>query len=178
MAGVNVMARPGAREYEAIYVLRPDIDPEAANRVSNRVSEVLAREGAKLAKVESWGRRKLAYPVRKFRRGIYVFLRFYGENNLVAELERNLRMQKDAVLKFMTIKVSDEVPEEKITVCPEDIQFGAVEPMTEEEMDESREKLLGLVDSHDRHGRDDRHRADRMVDMSDEGDDLDDDEEG
>ncbi len=178
MAEPNVMARPGAREYEAIYVLRPDIDPDAAARVSNRVSEVLARENAKLIKVESWGRRKLAYPVRKFRRGIYVFLRFHGETNLVAEFERNLRMQKDAVLKFMTIKVSDEVPDEKIEVSPEDIQFAAVEPMTEEEMDESREKVLGLVDTHDRHSRDDRGRSDRMDDMMDDDvDDLDDDEE-
>jgi small subunit ribosomal protein S6 len=172
MAEPNVMARPGAREYEAIYVLRPDIDPDAAARVSNRVSEVLARENAKLIKVESWGRRKLAYPVRKFRRGIYVFLRF-----LVAEFERNLRMQKDAVLKFMTIKVSDEVPDEKLEVSAEDIQFAAVEPMTEEEMDESREKVLGLVDTHDRHSRDDRGRPDRMDDMDDDVDDLDDDEE-
>ncbi|PKN45132.1 MAG: 30S ribosomal protein S6 [Deltaproteobacteria bacterium HGW-Deltaproteobacteria-20] len=177
MAEPNVMARPGAREYEAIYVLRPDIDPDAAARVSNRVSEVLARENAKLIKVESWGRRKLAYPVRKFRRGIYVFLRFHGETNLVAEFERNLRMQKDAVLKFMTIKVSDEVPDEKLEVSAEDIQFAAVEPMTEEEMDESREKVLGLVDTHDRHSRDDRGRPDRMDDMDDDVDDLDDDEE-
>jgi small subunit ribosomal protein S6 len=177
MAEPNVMARPGAREYEAIYVLRPDIDPDAAARVSNRVSEVLARENAKLIKVESWGRRKLAYPVRKFRRGIYVFLRFHGETNLVAEFERNLRMQKDAVLKFMTIKVSDEVPDEKIEVSAEDIQFAAVEPMTAEEMDESREKVLGLVDTHDRHSRDDRGRPDRMDDMDDDVDDLDDDEE-
>jgi small subunit ribosomal protein S6 len=177
MAEPNVMARPGAREYEAIYVLRPDIDPDAAARVSNRVSEVLARENAKLIKVESWGRRKLAYPVRKFRRGIYVFLRFHGETNLVAEFERNLRMQKDAVLKFMTIKVSDEVPDEKIEVSAEDIQFAAVEPMTAEEMDESREKVLGLVDTHERHSRDDRGRPDRMDDMDDDVDDLDDDEE-
>ena len=174
MAGVNAMARPSAREYETIYVLRPDIDPETANRVSTRVSDVLTRERGKLARVETWGRRKLAYPVRKYRRGIYVFLRYIGENTLVAELERNLRMQKDAVLKFMTIKVSDEVPDETIDVKPEDIQFTAVEPMTAEEMDESREKLLGLVDSHDRHSREDRNRVDRMDDTSDDGDDTDD----
>ncbi len=173
MAEATVLARPGARDYEAIYILRPDIEPDAAAKVSNRVSEVLARENAKLIKVESWGRRKLAYPVRKFRRGIYVYLRFHGETSLVQEFERNLRMQRDAVLKFMTIKLSDEVPDEKIEVSEEDIQFAAVEPMTDEEKDESREKLLGLVDSHDhRHSRDDRdRRPDRMDDMMDDDDD-------
>ena len=79
-------------------------------------------------------------------------------------------MQKDAVLKFITVKVSDEVPDESVVVDPEDIRFVAVEPMTAEEMDESREKVLGLVDSHERHHREDR-RADRMDDMSDDGDD-------
>ena len=178
MAEVN-MAQTGAKEYEAIYILRPDIDPDTATRVSNRVTEVLARDNAKLIKVESWGRRKLAYPVRKHRRGIYVFLRFLGKTSLVAEFERNLRLQKDAVLKFMTIKVGDAAIDESVEISPEDIQFAAVEPMTEEEMDESREKLLGLVESHDRYSRDDRGMGARMdEDLDDEMDEgLDDDEE-
>ena len=96
-----------------------------------------------------------------------------------AEFERNLRLQKDAVLKFMTIKVGDAAIDESVEISPEDIQFAAVEPMTEEEMDESREKLLGLVESHDRYSRDDRGMGARMdEDLDDEMDEgLDDDEE-
>lgn len=153
------LAQPGARDYEAIYVLRPDIESDAAAKVSNRVTEVLAREKGKLIKVESWGRRKLAYPVHKYRRGIYVYLRFYGNTSLVAEFERNLRMQRDAVLKFMTIKLSDEIPEE-IEIDPEEIQFAKVEPLTEDEMDEPPEKALGLVDPHEeRRAREEREAA-------------------
>ncbi|PIE06289.1 MAG: 30S ribosomal protein S6 [Sorangium cellulosum] len=159
MAEAPALASPGARDYEAIYILRPDIEPEAATKISNRISEVLAREKGKLVKVESWGRRKLAYPVRKFRRGIYIYLRFHGNTNLVAEFERNLRMQRDAVLKFMTILIAKEVDD--VEVAAEDVEFAAIEPLSEDEVDESREKLLGLVDTHHehRHARDDRRQA-------------------
>jgi len=45
------------REYESIYVMRPDVPREGAERVSQRIQEVMAREGAKLSLVETWGRR-------------------------------------------------------------------------------------------------------------------------
>ncbi len=149
MPDVSPSVPKGAKEYEAIYVLRPDIDVEAAARVANRVSDVIARENGTLVKVESWGRRKLAYPVRKFRKGIYYYLRFIAPGGMVAEFERNLRMQKDAVLKFMTVKVNDEVAVAGVQVDPEEIKFAAVEPIAEDELEESREKILGLIEHHE-----------------------------
>ena len=177
MAEAVSLGNPGLRDYEAIYILRPDIDAEAAARVSNRVLEVLAREQAKLIKVESWGRRKLAYPVRKYRRGVYVYLRFFGKTSLVQEFERNLRMQRDTVLKFLTVKLADEVPDADIEVSEEDIQFAAYEPMTDEEKDESREKVLGLIDPHEqRQSREERGRRSDRDDELDE-DEMDDDQD-
>lgn len=149
MPDLSPAALKRAKEYEAIYVLRPDIDVEAAARVANRVSEVIAREQGTLVKVESWGRRKLAYPVRKFRKGIYYYLRFIAPGSMVSEFERNLRMQKDAVLKFMTVKVSDEVDAAALQIDPEEVKFAAVEPVAEDELEESREKILGLVEHHE-----------------------------
>src|SRR5690606_10974932 len=68
-------AHSRVREYESIYVMRPDVAREGAERVSQRVQEVMTREGAKLSLVETWGRRSLAYKVNKHRHGIYVYLR-------------------------------------------------------------------------------------------------------
>jgi len=171
MPDVSASALKGAKEYEAIYVLRPDIDVESAARVANRVSDVIARERGTLVKVESWGRRKLAYPVRKFRKGIYYYLRFIAPGSIVAEFERNLRMQKDAVLKFMTVKVSDEVPVEAPQIDPEEVKFAAIEPPAEDELEESREKILGLIEHHEPRG----HR-DMMMDDDMRGPALDDDD--
>jgi small subunit ribosomal protein S6 len=138
---------PRAREYEAIYVLRPDVARDNAARIAGRVEEVVGREGGKLTLVETWGRRLLAYPVSKHKRGVYVYLRFVGTGNVVSELERNLRMQDD-VLKYLTIKLRDDIDLGTLEIKPEDVKFEAIEPPAEgEELEESRERELGLDES-------------------------------
>lgn len=134
-----------SREYETIYILRPDVDADTADRVQGRVAEVVARDNGKLVKVESWGRRKLAYPVAKQRKGVYVFVKYVGRGGLVAELERNLKLQ-DVVLKFQTVQTNEDVDVAGLTVDPEEVKFQRLELPVEEEEKESREKQLGLID--------------------------------
>ena len=115
-------AQKRAREYETIYVLRQDVDPDTADKVASRVAEVVGRENGKLVKVETWGRRKLAYLVAKQRRGVYYYLKYLGGGAVVTELERNLRML-DNVLKFQTVLLRDDVEVESVTVDPEEVKF-------------------------------------------------------
>jgi small subunit ribosomal protein S6 len=139
-------ARPGrVREYETIYILRSDVDSDAAERVQARVGDALDRENGKLVRVEAWGRRKLAYPVRKQRRGVYVYVKYVGGGGLVAEVERNLKLQ-DAVIKFMTVQTADEVDLVSLQIDPEEIKLGKLDLPPEDEKEESRERQLGLVD--------------------------------
>jgi small subunit ribosomal protein S6 len=133
------------KEYETIYVLRSDVDAESAERIQARVAEAVEREHGKLVKVESWGRRRLAYPVGKLRRGVYVYMKYVGGGGLVAEVERGLKLQ-DAVVKFMTVLTNDEVDIATVTVDPEEVKLGKFELPAEAEPEESREKQLGLVD--------------------------------
>jgi small subunit ribosomal protein S6 len=137
--------RHHAKEYETIYILRSDVDAEAAERVQARVSDALGREQGKLVKVEAWGRRKLAYPLGKQRRGVYVYLKYVGGGGLVAEVERNLKLQ-DSVIKFMTVQSGDEVDLDALQIDPEETTLGKFELPPEDEKEESREKQLGLVD--------------------------------
>ncbi len=134
-----------SKEYETIYILRPDVDPDSADKVQSRVAEVVARDNGKLVKVESWGRRRLAYPVRKHKKGVYVYVKYIGRGGLVQELERNLKLQ-DVVLKFQTVMTAKDVDMNAVTVDPEEIKFQRLELPPEEEEKESREKALGLVD--------------------------------
>jgi small subunit ribosomal protein S6 len=135
------------REYETIYILRGDIDPDGAERVSSRVSDVVAREQGKLVKVESWGRRRLAFEIGKQRRGVYMFLRYLGRGSVVTELERNLRVF-DSVIRYQTVQVRDDVVAEEVAVDPEEVKFARLEPAAaEDEREESRERLLGLVEA-------------------------------
>ena len=143
----SLQPKTGAKpkEYETIYILRSDVDPDAAERVQARVVEVIDRGKGKLIKVEAWGRRRLAYPVSKQRRGVYVYVKYVGAGGLVQELERNLKLQ-DAVLKFQTVIVRDQVDVAQLTIDPEEVKFARLELAPEEEKEESREKVLGLVD--------------------------------
>lgn len=134
-----------AKEYETIYVLRSDVDADLAEKVQNRVEEVVGRESGKLMKVESWGRRKLAYPVGKQRKGVYVYVKYAGRGGLVTELERNLRLA-DSVLKFQTVVLREDVDLGELAVDPEEVKLGRLDLPPDDEIFESREKSLGLVD--------------------------------
>ena len=133
-----------AREYETIYIMRPDVARDAAEKISGRVEEVVQREGGRLTLVETWGRRVLAYPVHKHRRGVYVFVKYLGGGALVNELERNLRMLDD-VIKYQTVQTAIDIDAAGVDVNPENLKFEAIEPPSpEEETEHSLERELGL----------------------------------
>jgi len=171
------VARPQAairtREYETIYILRSDVDGESAERIQARVAEAVEREHGKLVKVEGWGRRKLAYPVGKQRKGVYVYVKYVGSGGLVAEVERNLKLQ-ETVMKYMTVQTNDEVDLAALQVDPEEIKLGKLELPAEPEPEESREKQLGLIDPGPDGPRGMRHAdeefADDDVERADRGD--------
>jgi small subunit ribosomal protein S6 len=148
MAEVQTAGRK-AREYETIYVLRPDVSRETQERIASRIEEVVGREGGKLTAVENWGRRQLAYTVAKCRRGVYIYSKYVGGGPLVNEIERNLRMQDD-VLKYQTVLVNEAVDMSGVEVNPDNLKFEAVEPPGEDEPEETIEQVLGLVDSPER----------------------------
>lgn len=158
------------REYEVVYILRPDIEKEKAEKVARRVEEVIAREGGTLTLVENWGRRPMAYEIQHQKRGNYVYINYLGDGALVAELERNFRLL-DEVMRFQTVKVSNEPGE--VEVDASRIVFEASDPPAEgEEDDLTLEQELGLVQA-PRGVRPDRGYDDDMDDMDDddEGDD-------
>ena len=135
-----------AREYETIYVLKPDVDADSADKVGTRIAEVVIREAGRLTKVENWGRRRLAYDIAKQRRGVYVYLKYLGTGKTVSEVERNLRLF-DGVIKYQTVLVRNDVEAEGLAVADEDVKFERLElPPLEDDRDDSRERQLGLIE--------------------------------
>jgi small subunit ribosomal protein S6 len=165
----QVTAPGRAREYETIYILRPDIDADGAERIGSRLAEVVGRESGRLTKVETWGRRRLAYDIAKHRRGVYVYLKYLGGGKVVSEIERNLRLS-DGVLKYQTVLVRNDVEVEGVTIADEDVKFERLEltPL-EDDRDDSRERQLGLIEP--------ERRVDRSSEAAPAGD-IDEAEEG
>ena len=141
-----VTAPNRAREYETIYILKPDIDADSAEKVGARIADVVGRESGRLTKVEMWGRRRLAYDIGKQRRGVYVYLKYLGTGKVVSEVERNLRLA-DGVIKYQTVLLRTDAEVEGLAVATDDVKFERLElPPLEEERDESRERQLGLIE--------------------------------
>lgn len=120
-------------EYETTVVMRPDLTGDVIESTLDRVREVVKTQGGKLLAIDHWGRKKLAYEIKKQARGIYVHTQYLGGKGLVAELERNLRIS-DNVLRYETIRVARDVDpsgrEEKQYVRP---QYEAEEAIAAEE---------------------------------------------
>lgn len=133
-----------AREYETIFILRPNTDPDEADRIAGKVTEIVTTLGGKIFKLDNWGKRKLAYPINKQSRGIFVFVKFGGFEDVIAELERNLRLF-DAVVRFQTILNNPEIDLGEVAIDPEDTKFRRLE-VTEDEAEPEIAQRLGLVD--------------------------------
>lgn len=141
-----VTAPNRAKEYETIYILKPDVDAETAERVGSRLAEVVGRESGRLTKVELWGRRRLAFDIAKQRRGVYVYLKYLGSGRVVSELERNLRLA-DGVLRYQTVLLRNDVAVADLEIADDDVKFERVElPPIEDEREDSRERQLGLIE--------------------------------
>lgn len=135
------------REYETIYILRSDVDPDTAEKLSGRLNDVMTREAGRLVKVENWGRRRLAYDIAKHKRGVYTYVKYLGGGKLVAELERNLRLA-DSVLRFQTVLLREDVLVDDVQINDEETKFERIEAAPEgEDANESRERELGLLDA-------------------------------
>ena len=100
---------PGrTREYDTIFILKPDVTNEVIGATNSKIRGVLEAGGGTLLKVENWGRRKLAYEVKKQLKGIYIFFRYLGNPGLVEEVERNLRLT-DSVIRLYSVKIAENV---------------------------------------------------------------------
>ena len=134
-----------AREYETIYILRPNVDHDAAEKIVERAKDVIARLDGTLTKLDNWGKRKLAYPIQKNTRGIFVYLKYVGFNDLVAELERNLRLLDD-VVRFQTVLLAEDIDPASVAVDPEEVQYLHVdEQELTEDTELERARSLGMV---------------------------------
>jgi small subunit ribosomal protein S6 len=112
------------REYETIFILRPDLANEAIAAVNTKVRGLIEAGGGQLLKVDNWGRRKLAYEVKKQLKGIYLFWRYLGGPGLVEEVERNLRLS-DQVIRYYSVKVASNVDVATITTEVTDETFAS-----------------------------------------------------
>ena len=125
---------PGrTREYETIFILKPDVTNEVIGATNTKIRGVLEAGGGTLLKIENWGRRKLAYEVKKQLKGIYIFFRYLGNPGLVEEVERNLHLT-DSVIRQYSVKIAENVdPATRTSEVTDELFANASVPGPDEE---------------------------------------------
>ena len=94
------------RTYEVLFILSPQVPEEEVTALVDELKRVAAGTGAKLTNEETWGRRRLAYPIQKFNEGNYHLFVFESEGSL-AELDRRMK-NSDRILRHMIVRTDLE----------------------------------------------------------------------
>ena len=97
--------------YETTFITRVDLTDDALKILKDRLFAIVKAYGGELVYEEDWGKRKFAYPIDKETRGQYTYFVYTGRGDIVAEIERNLRIQ-ESILRFMTVNLAKEFDKE------------------------------------------------------------------
>jgi small subunit ribosomal protein S6 len=90
------------RRYELMLVLRPDVADDKAQAVIDRATRQVSAGGGQIVKVAPWGRRRLAYPIDRYREGSYHIILFESPAEVIAEVERGLLITEEVLRHLVT----------------------------------------------------------------------------
>ncbi len=94
------------REYELVMILDPELEDEQASAAVERTKQYVTSHGGEVSDVNSWGKRRLSYPIKNRTEGNYVVTRLRMEPSQTAELEATLRLSEE-VLRHLLVKTED-----------------------------------------------------------------------
>lgn len=98
-------------KYELLYIVHPDLE-SSIDKITGRVKSQITEKGGKITYEENWGKRKLAYPIKKAETGIYVLVYFELPKESFAKLERDLRLTEE-IIRFMALSKEEKIAKAK-----------------------------------------------------------------
>jgi small subunit ribosomal protein S6 len=112
--------------YESLFIIRSSVSDQETAALIEKMKAVAEKTGAQFIKSENWGKKKLAYEVKRERKGTYVYFYFRAPNVTVGELERSYRLE-DSIIKFLTIHLKKElVPPRPLETSSEEFAGGRI----------------------------------------------------
>ncbi len=100
------------REYETLYIVAPDQSEDDQKGVIEGLNEIVTKGGGEIIKSEVWGKRRLAYPIKKRTDGVYVLLRTKGGSNLNREIDTYIRRTPGILRHLTTVVTKQQLNEE------------------------------------------------------------------
>jgi len=96
------------RNYEIMFIVNPNVVEDEIDKINSQVEGIITTGGGTVVKIEKMGKRRLAYPVEKFRDGSYVLFTITAKGDVIKETERRLRVM-DAVIKYLTVRMDEDI---------------------------------------------------------------------
>lgn len=93
--------------YESLFIINPALDDMEVKKVVDKVEGLIKKEGGEILKVDNWGKKKLAYEVKRQKKGYYILINIRVKASTISELERSLKLT-DPVIKFLIIRLDKE----------------------------------------------------------------------
>ncbi len=93
------------RTYESVVIVNAALEDEQIDATIARIQETVTTHGGEIAELDKWGRKRLAYPIKKAKSGYYAIFRFTASPDLIAVLERNYRLDEN-IVRYLTIALN------------------------------------------------------------------------
>jgi len=105
------------RTYEVAFIAAPTLTPEELDAFIAQMQTVVEGKNGKVMKVDNWGKKSLAYKIKKYRDGYYVIFTLEADGPIIAELERRFRVA-DHVVRFLSVRIDEDLKRaEKMTAA-------------------------------------------------------------
>jgi small subunit ribosomal protein S6 len=95
------------RTYEALYIINPEFDDNAIQTVVAEVEQFITTNGGSIVRSEVWGKRKLAYTIRKYTEGVYVLMRFLANPDSIKRLEQQMKLT-ESIIRYMVLYLDEK----------------------------------------------------------------------
>lgn len=91
------------RQYELVLIFSPELSSEKQKKLLTQVKKIIADARGKVAKVDEWGKRDLAYPIKKLSQGVYFLLEVEMEPAGGGELEKKMKLEDD-IIRYLLVR--------------------------------------------------------------------------
>ena len=90
------------RNYEGVFIISPDLSTENAKGIVTQIQELVSKNGGRVDGIQEWGKKRLAYKIKKKQEGNYVIMNFQIDSKQSKKLDQALRMN-DHLLRFLLV---------------------------------------------------------------------------
>lgn len=129
--------------YEIVIIVSASLEDEDIEKILKRYEEFFKNNNVEIVEIEKWGRKRMAYHIKKVRTGYYFLIRFKSEGNFIKKLERTLQIDEQ-ILRYLTIRL-----DKKALNYIESQRGKQVVPLEEEEFDFEEVNLNQNLDVQD-----------------------------